>query len=70
MLICTSCRPGPRPDQASCQNLWLAKIGLVEIPKHGEDDVEDNEGFQPEEVFRMEEKQAREDENKTSNRKK
>ena len=42
----------------------------MEIPKQGEDDVEDNEGFQPEEVFRMEEKQAREDENKTSNRKK
>ena len=70
MLICTSCRPGPRPAQASCQNPWLAKIGLVEIPKHGEDDVEDNEGFQPEEVFRMEENQAREDVNKTSNRKK
>ena len=48
-------RPGPRPLNPSCQNPWLAKIGLVEIPKHGED-VEHNEGFQPEEVFRMEEK--------------
>jgi hypothetical protein len=42
----------------------------VEIPKHGEDDVEYNEGFQPEEVFRMEEKQAREDESSSSKRKK
>ena len=60
-------RAGPRPTQASCQNPWLAKIGLVEIPKHGEDDVEYNEGFQPEEVFKMEEKQARKEDNNSSN---
>ena len=52
-------RPGPRPTHASCQNPWLAKIGLVEIPKHSEDGVEDNQGFQPEQVYRMEEKRDR-----------
>ena len=31
----------------------------MEIPKHGEDGVEDNQGFQPEQVYRMEEKHDR-----------
>ena len=35
----------------------MAKIGLVKIPRHGEDGVEDNQGFQPEQVYMMEEKQ-------------
>ena len=51
-------RPGPRPSEGSCQNPWLAKIGLVEIIKPGEDNMEYNEGFEPEEVFRMDENMA------------
>ena len=51
-------RPGPRPSEESCQNPWLAKIGLVEIIKPEEDNMEYNEGFEPEEVFRMDENMA------------
>ena len=51
-------RPGPRPDNPSCQNPWLARIGLVEITKQREQTAKYNEGFQPEEVFKMEEKDA------------
>jgi len=36
----------------------LAKIGLVEITKEEEQNEQYNEGFQPEEVFKMEEKDA------------
>ena len=51
-------RPGPRPVNPSCQNPWLAKIGLVEITKQEEESAEYNEGFQPEEVFKMDERDA------------
>jgi len=49
-------RPGPRPTSVGCQNSWLAKIGLVEIPKHWELDVEHSLEHKPEQVFRMDDR--------------
>jgi len=52
-------RPGPRPSSSSCQVGWLARMGLVEIVKQGEDKQVnkqvDNQAFHTEEVYKMEE---------------
>jgi len=52
-------RPGPRPYSSSCQNPWLAKIGLVEIPKYSEDDLEYDGEKKPEQVLRMDDRRGR-----------
>lgn len=54
-------RPGPRPSKSYCQYPWLAKIGLVEIPKNSDDDFVYQMDQKPEEVLKLEEKKKRED---------